>query len=71
MLQRLHRNDVWTKNFRLKIVSIVIGLNPLSRINSPTLINMTSTFPIVEVLGGIFHFIQLLIEHSASKQWRL
>ena len=36
----------------------------------PTLINWASPFPFKELLGSIFHFIHILIEHSVSKQWR-
>ena len=36
----------------------------------PTLINWASPFPFKELLDGILHFIQILIEHSVSKQWR-
>ena len=35
----------------------------------PISIDRTSPFQIVGVLGGIFHFIQILIELSVSKQW--
>ena len=35
-----------------------------------TTINWSSTFPILGVLGGIFHFFsQILMEDSVSKQW--
>ena len=36
----------------------------------PTVMNWTSPFPILGLLGGIFHFYSNLIEHSVSKQWR-
>ena len=42
----------------------------LSRMDMPTIISRTSQFPILGVLGAIFHFIQILIEHYVSKQWR-
>ena len=32
----------------------------------PTLISKTSPFSILRVLGGIFHLIQILIEHSVA-----
>ena len=35
----------------------------------PILINWTSPFPILGLLGGIFHFIQNLKETSVFKQW--
>ena len=38
--------------------------------NFPISIDRTSLFQILGVLGGIFHFIQILIERSVSKQWR-
>ena len=34
----------------------------------PISINRTSSFPILGLLGGIFHLI--LKTHSVSKQWR-
>ena len=37
----------------------------------PALINWTSPFPFEGLLGGIFHFIQILIEYSESNEWRL
>ena len=43
-------------------------LTHLIRMEIPTLINWASPFPFKELLGGIFHFIQILIEHSVSKQ---
>ena len=33
----------------------------------PILINWTSPFPILGLLFGIFHFIQILIERSVSQ----
>ena len=36
----------------------------------PALIIWTSLFPFWGLLGGIFHFIQILIGYSVSKQWR-
>ena len=44
------------------------GLTNLNRMKFLTLINWTSPFPFEWVLGGIFHCIQILIEHFASKQ---
>ena len=35
----------------------------------PTLISRMNLFPIFGVLGGIFHFFQIFIEHTVSKQW--
>ena len=66
--------------FQAKIISSLFQLHPpfpkacrlthLSWMNFPTFISRTSSFPI---LGGwvvFFIFIQNLIEHSVSKQWR-
>ena len=46
------------------------ALTHLSRMNFPISIGRMSLFQILGVLGGIFHFIQILMEHSVSKQWR-
>ena len=46
-------------------------LTHLSQMNFPISIDRMSLYQILGVLGGIFHFIQILIEHSVSKQWRL
>ena len=36
----------------------------------PILINWTSLFPTFGLLGGIYHFVQILKEASLSKQWK-
>ena len=48
---------------------VYIYLTHLSRMNFPISISRMSPFQILGVLSGIFHFIQILIEHSVSKQW--
>ena len=40
-------------------------LTRFSRMEFPTTINWTSPFPFLGLLGGIFRFIQISIEHSA------
>ena len=47
-----------------------VTLTHLSRMEFPTDINWNSPFPVLGLLGGIFHFIQNLKETSVSKQWR-
>ena len=46
-------------------------LTHLSRMHFPISIGRMSLFQILGVLGGILHFIPILIEHSVSKQWRI
>ena len=46
------------------------ALTHLCRIEFPTIINWNSPFLFIGMLGGIFQFIQVLIENYASKQWR-
>ena len=36
--------------------------------DTPTLDSRTRPFPVLGVLVGIYHFYQILIEHSVSKQ---
>ena len=36
----------------------------------PTLISRTSPFPILGMLGSIYHFPIILIQHYVSKHWR-
>ena len=43
-------------------------LTHLSRMEFPTVINWNRPFLFKGMLGGIFMFIEILIEHSASKQ---
>ena len=46
-------------------------LTHLNRMNFPISIGRTSLFRILGVLGVFFfNFIQILIEHSVSKQWK-
>ena len=44
-------------------------LTHLGQMEFPTLIIWTSLFQGLWVVGRYFHFIQILIEHSLSKQW--
>ena len=44
-------------------------LTHFSRMDLTLLISRTSPFRNLVMLGGIFFFIQILIEHSVSKQW--
>ena len=45
------------------------ALSLLSRMDLPNLISRTSPNLILGVLGGSFHFFQILIENAISKQW--
>ena len=40
----------------------------LSRMDIPNLINWTNLFPILALVGGIFHLIGILMENSDSRQ---
>ena len=48
----------------------ILSLTHLCQMEFPFLINLTSPFQILGLLGGIFHFIQILKEIFVCKQWR-
>ena len=48
--------------------SFLFGLS--KQMGCSTLINWTSPHQFYGLFGGIFIFVQILIEHSVSKQWR-
>ena len=48
----------------------IMSLTHLCRMDFPISINWVSLFPILGLLDGIIHFIQILKETSGSKQLR-
>ena len=53
----------------IQLISIISPrLTHLNRMDPPTRISRTRSFPMLGVLGGVFHFIQILIEHIVCKQ---
>ena len=67
-LEKWPSTHFWGSSFEPCYIENNAMLTHLRRMEFPTIINWTGPFP--GLLGGIFHFIQILKEHSVSKQWR-
>ena len=67
-LEKWPSTHFWGSSFEPCYIENNAMLTHLRRMEFPTIIYWTGPFP--GLLGGIFIFIQILKEHSVSKQWR-